>query len=156
MFMELLHRDRGRHSRTGRFDVKRVALLDFPHAIGPNGSNSGKDTSHFAGVVWRSKQFIHRFTAATVGYSQYILAIGHTGTSPGGPSKICFLAGGPSKHICFYWPFLCACHSVCAWERAACLCQAIFKPNRALSCNAAGLYGCTTSSMLSQYDSVLI
>ena len=53
---------------TGCLTVNCVTFLDFPNVIGPNGSNSDGETSHFAEVVWRSKQFIHRSTAATVGY----------------------------------------------------------------------------------------
>ena len=59
---------RVQHSHTGCLTVNCVTFLDFPNVIGPNGSNSDGETSHFAEVVWRSKQFIHRSTAATVGY----------------------------------------------------------------------------------------
>ena len=100
------------HSHTGCLTVNCVTFLDFPNVIGPNGSNSDGETSHFAEVVWRSKQFIHRSTAATVGYWD-------KSWWTDGPSKICFWAVWPSKHICVYRPSLCAY-------------QAVFRPHQVL------------------------
>ena len=40
----------GSTSHAGRLAVNHVALLDFPNVIGPNGSNSDRETSLFTGL----------------------------------------------------------------------------------------------------------